>query len=155
MKITPKVILFIIVSLFTSLGCTKEGATPEISVPTLTTKSISNILATSAVSGGNITSDGGAAITTRGIVWGTNSNLTIDLSTKTTDGSGSGYYSSNLTELVENTTYYVRAYATNSVGTAYGNEITFKAFSPFVALETSLTNKDDPIQYAGSIHSYC
>ena len=77
-----------------------------------------------ASSGGNITDSGGSTVTVRGVVWNTSSNPTTSNS-KTTDGSGTGYYVSNLTALIPSTTYYVRAYATNSTGTAYGNEQTF------------------------------
>jgi len=94
--------------------------------PTLSTASPTNITQTTTQSGGNITSDGGAAITSRGVVWDTNPNPTIALNTKTIDGTGSGIFTSQITGLKENTTYYVRAYATNSVGTAYGNQLTFK-----------------------------
>lgn len=58
-------------------------------------------------------------------MWSTTQNPTIDLTTKTNDGSGTGSFTSTITELTANTTYYVRAYATNSVGTAYGNEVSF------------------------------
>jgi uncharacterized protein (TIGR02145 family) len=93
--------------------------------PTVTTTSISAITSTTSISGGNISSDGGAAVTSRGVVWSTSANPTISLTTKTNNGSGIGTFNSSLTGLTPNTTYYVRAYATNSVGTGYGNEITF------------------------------
>lgn len=88
------------------------------------TKSPSNITFNSAVSGGNITSDGGSPVTARGVCWSTNSSPTI-ANNKTTDGSGSGSFTSSLTGLTANTTYYVRAYATNSQGTAYGGQLYF------------------------------
>jgi hypothetical protein len=105
MKTTVRLVLFILINGFL-MGCFKEDDTskPETSLPTLTTKSITNILATSAISGGNITSDGNSIITARGIVWDTNPNPTVELTTKTTDGSGTGNFTSNLTELIENTT---------------------------------------------------
>ncbi len=93
--------------------------------PTLTTTVISGVTTTTASSGGNITSDGGSAVTSRGVCWGTSSGATVS-SSHTSDGTGSGTFTSSLTGLTANTTYYVRAYATNSVGTAYGNEVTFK-----------------------------
>jgi hypothetical protein len=96
-----------------------------IVLPTLTTTQISSINTTTCNSGGNITSDGGASITARGVVWSTSQNPTIVLSTKTNDGTGNGNFVSNISGLIPNTTYYVRAYATNSLGTAYGNEISF------------------------------
>jgi uncharacterized protein (TIGR02145 family) len=107
-----------------SIRCLKD-TNSIVSIPTLNTSAISAITTTSATSGGNITSDGRASITARGVVWSTNTNPTISLSTKTTDGTGSGSFSSTLTNLTPKTTYYVRAYASNSAGTGYGNEISF------------------------------
>ena len=86
-------------------------------------------MVTTATSGGNIATDGGAAVTQRGVCWSTSQNPTTALGTKTTDGPGTGAFSSTLSNLSPNTTYYVKAYATNSVGTAYGNEITFKTLA--------------------------
>jgi poly(3-hydroxybutyrate) depolymerase len=95
-------------------------------IPTITTSAISNLGSTTATSGGNVSADGGATVTARGVVWSTNPTPVISLSTKSSNGSGTGTYSSSLTSLSPNTTYFVRAYATNSAGTAYGNEISFK-----------------------------
>lgn len=96
-----------------------------ITVPALTTTTISSITSTGVVTGGNISSDGGGTITSRGVVWSTSANPTISLTTKTTDGTGSGSFTSTVSGLTANTQYYVRAYATNSAGTSYGNEISF------------------------------
>ena len=96
-----------------------------ITLPTVTTSTVTSIMSTTANSGGNITSDGGASVSSRGVVWSTSQNPTIALSTKTIDGTGTGNFSSAISGLTANTTYYLRAYATNSAGTAYGNEITF------------------------------
>jgi uncharacterized protein (TIGR02145 family) len=95
-----------------------------LTLPTLTTTAVS-AYSQSASSGGNISSDGGASIIARGVCWSTSAIPTIALTTKTTDGTGTGAFSSNISGLTSNTTYYLRAYATNSQGTAYGNEITF------------------------------
>jgi len=95
---------------------------------TLTTTAISAITTTTASSGGSISNDGGAAITARGVVWDTSTNPTIALSTKTTDGSGTGSFTSSITGLGSATTYYTRAYATNSMGTAYGAQVVFNIF---------------------------
>jgi uncharacterized protein (TIGR02145 family) len=97
--------------------------------PTLITYTASAITATSANSGGNISSDGGAAVTARGVCWNTTGSPTIGNS-KTTDGPGSGGFTSALSGLVGNTTYYIRSYATNSAGTSYGNELTFMTLPP-------------------------
>ena len=71
-----------------------------------------------------MTNDGNATVTARGVCWSTSHNPTVSNS-HTTDGSGTGSFTSSITGLSQNTTYYVRAYATNSVGTAYGNEVSF------------------------------
>jgi hypothetical protein len=78
----------------------------------------------SATSGGNITDDGGANITTRGVCYSINTNPTT-ADNITNDGNGTGTFTSNLSGLTASTTYYLRAYATNSAGTAYGNEFSF------------------------------
>ena len=94
------------------------------SIATLTTVSAGNLADNSAVSGGNITSDGGSTVTQRGVCWSTNVNPTI-ADNITTNGSGSGSFTSSITSLNSNTTYYYRAYATNGVGTVYGNQSNF------------------------------
>ncbi len=96
-----------------------------LTVATLTTTVASSITPTTASSGGNISSDGGASVTDRGVVWNTSATPTIALSTKTSDGTGTGSFTSSLASLTANTTYYYRAFATNSAGTAYGNESNF------------------------------
>ncbi len=103
--------------------------TTNAAIPTLTTTSISGITGTTAISGGNITSNGGSAITAEGIIWSTSQNPTISLTTKTSNGTAVGSFTSNLTGLTANTTYYVVAYATNSAGTAYGNQLTITTAS--------------------------
>ena len=90
----------------------------------LTTTPVTGITATSAVSGGSISSDGGNAVTAYGVCWATTTNPTI-ANNKTTDGSGVGNFSSSITGLTTGTNYYVRAYATNSAGTSYGNQLSF------------------------------
>lgn len=100
--------------------------------PTVETKAITLITTNSAVSGGNFTSDGCAAVTSRGVCWSTSSNPTI-ANAKTTDGSGITSFTSTLTGLSSNTVYFVRAYATNSQGTSYGNERSFATpIAPYV-----------------------
>ena len=103
------------------------------SLPTLTTVSASNVTNNSAVSGGNITSDGGSTVTQRGVCWSTNQNPTI-ADNITTNGSGSGSFTSSITSINANTTYYVRSYATNGLGTAYGNQINFTTTMPTALL---------------------
>ena len=98
-------------------------------LPAVTTGDVSNITGATASCGGNVTDDGGATVTARGVCWSTSSNPTISDS-KTTDGSGIGSFNSNIKGLTTSTTYYVRAYATNRVGTAYGEEQIFKTLPP-------------------------
>jgi hypothetical protein len=95
-------------------------------LPKIDTYGITNITETSATGGGNVISDGGAPVTARGVCWSKYSNPTIDDS-HTTDGSGLGEFSSNISGLTKDTPYAVRAYATNSEGTAYGTEEIFTA----------------------------
>jgi pectinesterase len=99
---------------------------------TLTTKPITDISTTFATSGGVISSDGNSAITVKGVCWNkTGSPTTADSTTK--DGSTSTPFSSSLTGLLAGTKYYVRAYAVNSAGTAYGNELNFTTLTVLVA----------------------
>lgn len=93
-------------------------------LPTVVTDSISTISAVSAVCGGSISHNGGADITAKGVCWDTVPNPTIE-KFSSVDGTGMDAFSSKLSGLKVNTTYYVRAYATNSAGTAYGEEISF------------------------------
>ena len=101
-----------------------SAANAPVQLPTLTTSAVSSLTNISATSGGNITDDGGANITTRGVCYSINTNPTT-ADNITNDGNGSGSFTSNLSGLTASTTYYVRAYATNSAGTAYGNELIF------------------------------
>ena len=104
--------------------------------PTVTTTTVTGIATTSATTGGNVTNDGGAAVMARGVVYSTTANPTIDLTTKTVDGAGAGTFESSITGLTANTTYYVRAYATNSVGTSYGAEFSFTTLPPVTPIAT-------------------
>ena len=106
------------------ISFTTAMAEPTITTPSVTTTAINDIAQTSAIGGGNVTSDGGAEVTARGICWSTGTNPSIS-DAHTTDGSGTGAFTSNMTGLTANTTYYVRAYATNSKGTSYGSKISF------------------------------
>ena len=120
-------ILLITIMLF---GCeirfsSSEPGVPSETLASLITIDISGITTSTASGGGNITSDGGSAVTSRGVVWSLNPAPTTSLTTKTVDGSGTGSFPSSIKGLASNTKYYVRAYAVNSVGTAYGNEVTF------------------------------
>jgi uncharacterized protein (TIGR02145 family) len=114
--------------------------TTDILLPQLTTDTVTSIMALSAVSGGNITYDGGAAVTTRGVCWSTNPDPTVNDSF-TEDGAGTGPFISDITGLIPATTYYVRAYATNSAGTGYGDQRTFTTQDGIISLTTAnITN---------------
>lgn len=115
--------------------------TPAV-VSTLTTTAASDITTNSFTSGGNITSDGGGAVTARGVCYSTTANPTV-AGTKTTDGSGTGSFASSVSGLSASTKYYVRAYATNSAGTAYGTEIEVTTAAPAPVLPTVSTT--DPV----------
>ncbi|MCX6256869.1 MAG: hypothetical protein NTW49_03070 [Bacteroidia bacterium] len=93
-------------------------------LPSVTTSGISGITQPTATCGGNVTADGGATVTARGVCWNTAGNPTI-ADSHSNNGSGIGVYTSSLFGLSANTTYYVRAYATNMIGTSYGNEVVF------------------------------
>lgn len=120
-----------VVAVLDNSGCVSGISEPivvtvniPVTLPTVTTGTVSNITETTATCSGNVTADGGAAVTERGVCWGTSSNPTVD-GTHTATGTGTGEYTVNITGLTAGTAYYVRAYATNSVGTAYGEEVTF------------------------------
>ena len=113
----------------TSYGEQKMFTTLQyIQLPTVTTTIVTNVTSTTATSGGNVTDDGGATVTARGVCWSTSPDPTID-DNKTTDGNGTGAFTSQLTNLTHSTTYYIRAYATNSEGTSYGEQKYFSTLS--------------------------
>jgi hypothetical protein len=126
-------------SVGTSYGAQQSFTTLAAALATLSTTAITQTVLI-ASSGGNIANDGGAAVSSRGICWGTIANPTIALATKTTDGAGSGIFTSSTTGLNPGTLYYVRAYATNSAGTSYGNQQSFTSFALPTLTTTAATN---------------
>ena len=114
--------------------------TTSITLPVVTTTVITDNDTPTATGGGNVTSTGGATVTVRGVCWSTSTNPTVALSTKTSNGTGLGVFTSILTELENGLLYYVRAYATNSVGTAYGNLVTFTSFDVSLIISISAAN---------------
>jgi len=110
------------------------GPVGASALPTVTTNSASSITSTSAILGGNITDEGDASVTERGIVYSSTNNPPTT-STKVTIGSGLGSFAQTINGLTASTTYYARAYATNSAGTAYGTVQTFTT----VATTTTIT----------------
>ncbi len=126
-----------------------SGAT----TPTVTTGSVSNITSSTATVSGNVTADGGAAVTARGICYSTSQNPTI-ANSKVVSGSGTGSFSANLSGLAANTTYYARAYATNAQGTSYGSQVSFTTSATTVTYCASKGSNSsyewiDLVQFAG------
>lgn len=115
----------------------KEDDTGLTSLATITTQSVSAITQNSSATGGNISNEGGAAITARGVCWSTSVQPTFN-NDKTSDGTGSGSFTSYITGLSPNTKYYVRAYATNTKGTAYGQQEEFTTNLATSTLTTDL-----------------
>jgi uncharacterized protein (TIGR02145 family) len=111
-------IIFIVLSIFLIHSCKKEK------VPTLTTATVTNITGTTATGGGTITDEGSGTVIARGVCWSTGITPTI-ADSKTADGAGSGTFTSNISDLNGSTTYFVRTYATNKVGTGYGMAVSF------------------------------
>lgn len=120
-------------------------------LPEVTTNAISTISFHTAVGGGSVTDDGGAEVTARGLCWSTSQNPTV-ADSHTTDGAGVGEFTSNPTGLAGYTTYYVRAYATNEVGTVYGKEISFKTLFP---CGETVTDYDKNVYHTVAIGDQC
>ncbi|XLS30024.1 hypothetical protein ACJD0Z_04180 [Flavobacteriaceae bacterium M23B6Z8] len=130
MEIKHKLISFVlIINLFSCSGGSESDESIEATLPQITTKIITSIDLSSATSGGNVISNGNATITQKGVCWSTNPNPTISDS-RTTEGAGNEEFTSDITGLSSDTEYFVRAYATNSEGTAYGNELSFQTLVP-------------------------
>ena len=108
-----------------AVRCLKGAAGSVVVSPTVSTSAVSGVTQTTAICGGDVTNDGGSPVTARGVCYGTSNNVTLDNSTHTVEGSGTGPFTSNLTGLTPGTAYRVRAYATNSEGTSYGSIRTF------------------------------
>ncbi len=121
--------------------------TTQAELPVVETSVVTEITDESAVCGGKVTDDGGSEIIAKGIVWSTSENPAISLSTKTNVGKGTDEFSSSMTGLVFSTKYYVRAYATNSVGTSYG------AVKEFMTAELNVSNVPD-LSLSGSSNCY-
>lgn len=128
--------IIIIPILLIGLTLCLASCKPKPTLAVVTTTNVTDKTQTTATSGGNVTSDGNADVTTRGVCWGTSQNP-ITSSSKTSDGTGTGAFTSSLTGLTPGTTYYVRAYATNSEGTSYGNEVSFSSNPVILATLTT------------------
>ena len=124
------------------------GSTILPGQPVVTTTAVSSIGNATAVSGGNVTSIGTSAVTARGVCWNTATGPTT-ANSKTVDGAGAGAFVSNLTGLAAGTTYYIRAYATNSSATTYGTELSFTTTTAPTD-PTSITATVNPLPYGSS-----
>ena len=113
----------------TAYGDEVSFTTSQVAVPTVTTTGLKSVTPTSAAGGGDISNDGGIAVTEHGICWNTTGTPTV-ADNRTNEGTGTGSFSSTLTDLTIGTRYFVRAYATNNLGTAYGNEVEFTQIEP-------------------------
>ncbi|HZY25121.1 MAG TPA: hypothetical protein VFE71_04795, partial [Bacteroidales bacterium] len=129
-------IIFIILSINLLSSCKKDKSSPT--PPAITTAAITDINYTTATSGGNVTDEGSSAVLSMGICWNTSPNPVIQNS-KTSENVGLGPFVSSISELIQNTKYYVRAYATNSVGTSYGNEVSFTTTANSIPVLTTTT----------------
>lgn len=107
-----------------SVRCLRDECGCNLTLPNVTTNAVNTITYTTVSYSGDVTSSGGTTVSSRGVCWSTSHNPTI-ANSHTTDGSGAGIFTGILSGLNSGTTYYIRAYATNSVGTTYGNEIVF------------------------------
>jgi Carbohydrate esterase, sialic acid-specific acetylesterase len=125
-------------------------STPPPVLSTVTTTTVTSITASGAVSGGNVTATGSAPVTARGVCWATTMNPTI-ANNKTTDGKDGGIFSSTITGLTAGTTYHVRAYATNSVGTAYGAQESFTTTGTTPVAPTVTTTTVTNITATGAV----
>lgn len=133
-------------SIGTVYGTARSFTTASATIPSgITTTSISSITQVTASSGGSITDDGGATMMSKGVCWSSTTSMPTINDSKTNNGTSIGSFTSSLTGLLPNTTYYVRAYATNSIGSAYGNVRTFTTLAPTLSIGQS---------YQGGIIAY-
>ena len=119
-----------------SVRCLSDDGVSSETLPTVITNTITCMIENSATCGGNVTNDGGTSVIARGVCWSTSPNPTI-ADNHTTDGSGTGSFTSCITGLIETITYYVRAYATNSLGTAYGSQMVFTTVPVYLPIVTT------------------
>ena len=136
----------------TAYGAVKTFTTKDF--PKVTTGAATSVTASTATCGGNVTSDGGAAVTERGVCYGTEANPTV-AGSKATAGSGTGVFTCSLTGLADGTAYYVRAYATNGVDTAYGDAVTFTTLSLACTGTPTVTDVDGNVYNTVQIGDQC
>ena len=119
----------------------------------ISTKTVENVTTNTAESGGVIDDNGGSSIQSKGVCWSTSPNPTIADNISQNDSEGDEF-NSQMTDLIENTTYYVRAYATNDRGTSYGDEKVFTTLSTEFKVELSITGNTDGCNYQASYFYY-
>ena len=129
----------------TSFGNQVSFSTETLTTPTVTTSNISNVTLYTATGGGTVIDGGNTSVTARGVCWSTSQNPTLN-DNFTIDGSGTGNFISELTNLETTTTYYVKAYATNSGGISYGSQKSFTTLTPPCEGQTSF-------EYEGQTYS--
>lgn len=154
--VSPRILAVIQQSAF-SVRCLLDdaGVSDSIAVnPSVTTKAISYISPTSAYCGGMVTASGGTNVTTRGICWSTTPNPTMS-DNHISDSNGLGGFTYNITGLSANTTYYVRAYATNCTGISYGEQRSFTTLTPFACGTDSITDYDGNIYHTLQFGQQC
>jgi uncharacterized protein (TIGR02145 family) len=125
-------------------------------LPCVVASSAGSLTNTTATASGNVTAQGSSVVTTRGVCWSTNPNPTLN-DDFTIDGAGLGTFISNISGLTANTTYSLRAYATNSAGTAYGNQVTFTTFNiiPCPGMPTVTDSRDGHVYNTVKIGTQC
>ncbi len=139
-----RTLIFLLISSLLFFTCKK------VSLPGVTTGTVTRIMESTAYCGGQVTSDGGAFITARGVCWGIMADPTV-ADNKTTDSAGIGLFTSYLTGLSATTLYYARAYATNREGTVYGEQVTFTTLAPTVPVLTTSGLKSVTLTTASSV----
>jgi uncharacterized protein (TIGR02145 family) len=141
--------LTLLCGIFLLYSCIKDPT-----IPVLKTNPVLDITTNSVTIGGDITDDGGSPVTVRGVCWGTSLNPSFE-GLHTTDGEGSGAFSTIITGLLPNTQYHARAYAENSIGIAYGNDILFTTgIEAPVVITTGITDITDNTAMSGGKITY-
>ncbi|MBK6346841.1 MAG: hypothetical protein IPF68_13075 [Bacteroidales bacterium] len=127
----------------TGYGEIRQFSTVPVTIPDVTTANITNPTTNSATGGGSVSNAGNATVTARGVCWNTTGNPTLQNCINfTTNGNGTGSFTSNITGLIDGVTYYVKAFASNVKGTGYGTQVNFTtmAITLPIVTTTAITN---------------